>query len=378
LSVGRGGGSTYNADQGTGGILEFRHDNDDYRHVTIESVSEGTFSSDIGLLFKTVDTGDGPQERMRIDAHGNVGIGTASPNAPLAVVSTRNADTWAADKSQLDVLNDNGSGSTYGMSLAVSQTHGDGIIQTFNRSNGIAQYDLRLQPNAGNVGIGTTSPSRKLDVVGGPTKSDGFILGTSNNIYYPGCIYTDSNWGMLFRSAVSSPGIADFVFNNYAGSNMMVIKNSNVGIGTTSPGAKLDVNGVIRNQNPSWSLYMGSSGYTSGYLRWDVVKASAINCTTTNNGGYYDRVTITVPGRYFIGFNAFANPNQNGLGWAYEIRKNGGSVVRSYLNPPNNNYCAMSGLGVVVDLVVNDYIQIYSDYSVHHSGNAPFYGFLIA
>ena len=86
------------------------------------------------------------------------------------------------------------------------------------------------------VGVGTTSPGRKLDVVGGPTKSDGFILGTSNNIYYPGCIYTDSNWGMLFRSAVSSPVEADFVFNDYSGSNMVVIKNGNVGIGTRADG----------------------------------------------------------------------------------------------------------------------------------------------
>jgi hypothetical protein len=93
-----------------------------------------------------------------IKNNGNVGIGTSNPGAPLAVVSTRNADTWAADKSQLDVLNHNGQGATYGMSFAVSQTRGDGIIQTFNRSSGTAQYDLNLQPNAGNVGIGTTNP----------------------------------------------------------------------------------------------------------------------------------------------------------------------------------------------------------------------------
>jgi hypothetical protein len=101
---------------------------------------------------------------------------------------------------------------------------------------------MRIKPN-GNVGIGTNNPTRKLDVVGGQTKSDGFILGTSNNIYTPGCIYTDSNWGMLFRGAVETPGIADFVFNNYAGTNMMVIKGGNVGIGTTNPLHSLQING---------------------------------------------------------------------------------------------------------------------------------------
>jgi hypothetical protein len=45
----------------------------------------------------------------------------------------------------------------------VSANHGDGVIQTFNKSSG-AQYDLRLQPNGGNVGIGTKTPVGKLHI----------------------------------------------------------------------------------------------------------------------------------------------------------------------------------------------------------------------
>ena len=64
--------------------MEFRH-HSDYRYVTIESVSERQYSEDIGLRFKTVDENTGPVERMRIDAHGKVGIGTSSPSYALEV-----------------------------------------------------------------------------------------------------------------------------------------------------------------------------------------------------------------------------------------------------------------------------------------------------
>ena len=85
LQVHRGSGvGDPTLDQGTGAILEFRHWSD-YRYVTIESVSERQYSEDIGLRFKTVDENTGPVERMRIDAHGKVGIGTSSPSYALEV-----------------------------------------------------------------------------------------------------------------------------------------------------------------------------------------------------------------------------------------------------------------------------------------------------
>jgi hypothetical protein len=84
LEVGRGSGSGASAeDAGTGAILEFRH-HSDYRSVTVESVSEGNYSSQMGLRFKTMTDTNGPQERMRIDGDGNVGIGTANPSYALS------------------------------------------------------------------------------------------------------------------------------------------------------------------------------------------------------------------------------------------------------------------------------------------------------
>jgi hypothetical protein len=92
----------------------------------------------------------------------NVGIGYAYPTAPLEIWSGRNADTWSKGQSYFNVLHNANNG--YGMSFAVSASHGDGIIQTYNVSSGNAQYDLRLQPSGGNVGIGTNNPIGTLHI----------------------------------------------------------------------------------------------------------------------------------------------------------------------------------------------------------------------
>ena len=201
---------------------------------------------------------------------GNVGIGTLNPSCTLDVRGSGQYEgiyskrIWVAnigDNSGVGSPDDNTGSPWRGLGFDNLAWNNQSFrysadIPILSGYNGVA---LRsgggnlVLTEAGNVGIGTTSPSQKLDVVGGPTKSDGFILGTSNNLYTPGCIYTDSNWGMLFRSAVSSPGIADFLFNDYAGNQMMVIDGGNVGIGTTNPGEKLHVDGIIKAQTVNCS-----------------------------------------------------------------------------------------------------------------------------
>ena len=173
-----------------------------------------------------------------------VGLVTTTPDAGIHVNSNAYVHTDFRVGSGI-VMNDTSGRITAG-SFVGDGSGLDGINSDSGSWVNGANSNVHLATSTDNVGIGTTSPSQKLDVVGGPTKSDGFILGTSNNLYTPGCIYTDSNWGMLFRSAVSSPGIADFLFNDYAGNQMMVIDGGNVGIGVTDPDSKLEVRGNIR------------------------------------------------------------------------------------------------------------------------------------
>jgi hypothetical protein len=84
--------------------------------------------------------------------------------------------------------------------------------------------------NNGNVGIGTSTPAQKLDVVGGYVRSDtGFCIGSS-------CI---TSW-----PPGGGGGEAYWVLS---GSNLYTSSTAwNVGIGTTTPAYKLDVNGNTR------------------------------------------------------------------------------------------------------------------------------------
>jgi hypothetical protein len=182
-------------------------------------------------------------------------------------------------------------------------------------------------------------------------------------------------------------GVSDVAHGGSAPTNfnsgivgVLVDTFGNVGIGLTNPSAKLDVNGYIKNQQPSWNLYKlgSSSGAASGTLSFNDNRVSARSCTLNTSGGLTSRVTITVAGRYFIGFKAFTESSvASGSAVEYSVRINGGTYVRNFHRQPITEYSAMGGLGCLADLSVNDYVEIYSGEAVHHSANASFYGFMI-
>jgi len=139
----------------------------------IAAKAEGNYSDELGLAFYTQgtigsDPGNAPTEKMRIDADGNVGIGTTSPVSTLTVGDGVNPTSGDAVGS----ITLTGTGATKsapgnpgiyhraGVGLGLwSDAH---MSMEVDGTNGILEA-MRIKNN-GNVGIGTTDPETRLHV----------------------------------------------------------------------------------------------------------------------------------------------------------------------------------------------------------------------
>jgi hypothetical protein len=160
-------------------------------------------------------------ERMIIDASGNVGIGTSSPSQTLDVVGTFEVDH--GNYSGNDVVNVSTDQFDAGASFAT------GEFLLFGDHNGTkdkmlslkkAGTDVFMVDSGGLVGIGTSSPADKLDIVG-----TGDETGLS--------IASGGNTGVNLFEVTYSGGTR--------GSSFTIDDSENVGIGTNDPQSMLEL-----------------------------------------------------------------------------------------------------------------------------------------
>jgi hypothetical protein len=106
--------------------------------------------------------------RLAITQTGNVGIGTTTPQTKLQVITPTTASVPAAGTYGGAAIFSNDL-TAYGLYVG-SISNGNGYIQQ-QRGDAATYYNILLQPNGGNVTIGSTSASFKLDVTGTVGKS---------------------------------------------------------------------------------------------------------------------------------------------------------------------------------------------------------------
>ncbi|WP_162826965.1 tail fiber domain-containing protein [Pseudolabrys taiwanensis] len=177
-------------------------------------------------------------ERMRIDASGNVGIGTATPGTPLHVYSTATAPLV---QSEVKWDNVNSFSGFYAQTESADNSVDSSLyILAHASERTVTRYGLTL---------GGWS---EIVVPAGATNGNGLAIGT----------------------AINKP----IVFGTNSLERMRIDSNGNVGIGVTTPLDRLQVAGGLRLSAVTPVLRLNNSSAASGSQSWQV---------QNNNGLYF-------------------------------------------------------------------------------------------
>jgi len=139
-------------DNNLGGYVAFRNAPDDKLHLG----AYGGISFEVG----SGESVGAKTERVRIDANGNMGIGTSSPSSRLNVYKQ-------GAGSAVTIGNpDTGSGGYTSLSMGTSDDMNGYTYLNSIKASGSSYADFIINKNGGKVGIGTSSPDQLLTVNG--------------------------------------------------------------------------------------------------------------------------------------------------------------------------------------------------------------------
>ena len=189
----------------------------------------------------------GNNERMRIDSDGNVGIGTTSPDSIVEILGNnpiltiRDSDTSTSTATSTIRFAESNANDSLGNYWDVGYSPVNLLNFDFNGSTKMTIN------SSGNVGIGTTSPSAKLDVTG----SYGNIIKAVSGSQSITTSFVAPSTGSGLNNIISTAGefnigtsdAQPFSLATSSISRVSILSGGNVGIGTTSPGYKLEVVG---------------------------------------------------------------------------------------------------------------------------------------
>jgi hypothetical protein len=255
-------------------------------------------------------------EKMRVHTDGNVGIGSASPAALLTCAAAyTNGGTHAEETGAKILLGANNQSGPYGVAiqcrLPANSTVNESDMQFStcdNSGNQLVRVTIKgtSNPVGGNVGIGTASPGYKLDIGYGDirTQNGGNVGGAGGSVnfganvgYGPmaqikgalntgaGSVNDQGDIAFLTRPLEVNP----FTVRTNLTERMRIAANGNVGLGATSPPAKLWVQapggitggfGVFAGPDVSVNIGHSGTGANNGNIQvYAGGSASAVGTT---------------------------------------------------------------------------------------------------
>lgn len=355
-------------------------------------------------------TNDGGSEGIRITNDGNVGVGTATPGQRLQVqVNTPTGLTFPLLIRNAGASNGGGSGSGIGFNnhnagndvktaifneritnYGVGKLHV--LMSNTTNSTPVTLSDAKMTIQAdGKVGIGTTSPTKVLDV---KSNAAGVNVITVQNTTTNGWSSIDFNdqagdlsatfgfansgtSGIFTNKAYMNSYDHDFVLTRNSSEYSIFIggASGNIGLGTNGPSAKLDVNGSTRLRGLTGSgtrmVVADANGNLSTQNITDAVSGALDEVTravsgsssqSTTSSSYSDLSGMSLSveaGRYIFQFNCDMEVTNGNTVGAYAFEVNGTIVSESVRKiKPGTNSPGIATLISVVDVASTGTVKV--------------------
>ena len=281
------------------------------------------------LVFSTTaDGASSPTERMRIDSSGNVGIGTASPTAPLTVSSISSTvdvlrlygasdgavqtETGIAFNPGTNAVNPSARISS--QELDASDSRASLLFYTRDSNSDVAPTERMRIDSSGDVGIGTSSPSSKLDVAGQVTSTSAMIKSTSST----GLIFNDTvadRWQIVNRDDAGD--VLQIVSGNINSGGTSIANLSsagsaftNIGLGLTTPttsGTGITFPATQQASSNANTL----DDYEEGTFTPTAIGGSSAGTTTyTSQNGKYTKIGRLVTARFNISYSSLTGTGE--------------------------------------------------------------------